>query len=211
MIVRTIEVGALGTNCYVVYNDGETGALKNCVIIDPGDDAKKINNMIISEELNPSAILLTHGHFDHIGAVRELLEKYPGIKVYAGKNENALLQDPELNLTGRIRRPLTINADRLLEGNEVFNEAGMRFKVISTPGHTVGSVCYLAEAENVLFSGDTLFQGSMGRTDFPTGDEERIFESLRMLALLPDETTVYPGHGAKTSIGEEKRHNPFMK
>ena len=205
MIIRQIEVGALGTNCYIAFED--TGK-KSCVIIDPGDDAGKIINVMSELGLIPAAILLTHGHFDHIGAVGGLLERYPQIRVYAGKDENAVLQDPELNLTARIRRPQKVDVDRLLENNEIFEEAGIEFKVILTPGHTMGSVCYLVKSGNVLFSGDTLFRMSMGRTDFPTGNETQIFESLRKLALLPDETVVYTGHGSATTIGEEKRDNP---
>ena len=207
MIIRQIEVGALGTNCYIAFED--TGK-KSCVIIDPGDDAGKIINVMSELGLIPAAILLTHGHFDHIGAVGGLLERYPQIRVYAGKDENAVLQDPELNLTARIRRPQKVDVDRLLENNEIFEEAGIEFKVILTPGHTMGSVCYLVKSGNVLFSGDTLFRMSMGRTDFPTGNETQIFESLRKLALLPDETVVYPGHGPATTIGEEKRDNPYI-
>ncbi len=212
MRIIPVEVGALGTNCYIVFTDNLQAAVsKECVVIDPGDDAKKIIGIMTENCLKPSAILLTHSHFDHIGAVNELSDKYPGVRICAGKAENVLLQDPKLNLTARVGRPLTIEADRLFENNEVFKEAGITFRVIATPGHTMGSVCYLVEAENVLFSGDTLFMMSMGRTDFPTGDESQMFESLRKLAALRDETDVYPGHGGKTSIGEEKRNNPYLQ
>ncbi|MBO4415597.1 MAG: MBL fold metallo-hydrolase [Lachnospiraceae bacterium] len=212
MRIIPIEVGALGTNCYVVYDDTKQDvSRRECVIIDPGDGPKKIGRVLDENGLTPSAILLTHGHFDHIGAVDDLSAVYPGIKIYAGKNEDTVLQDQELNLTARVRRPLTIKADRLLENNEAFEEAGITFRVIATPGHTMGSVCYQVESENVLFSGDTLFMMSMGRTDFPTGDESQIFASLQKLSLLPDETDVYPGHGGKTCIGDEKRNNPYLQ
>lgn len=219
MTIRSVEVGVLGTNCYIVcqnadcalQSDADSTRAGECVIVDPGDDVKKLVFTMNELKVVPTAILLTHGHFDHIGAVAGLREEYPGIRVYAGRDENPLLHDPELNLTMRLRKPIRIDADRLLDDNESFNEAGIDFRTLATPGHTMGSVCYYSEEEKVLFAGDTLFMGSMGRTDFPTGNEAQIFRSLKMLAVLPDDTIVYPGHGPKTSIGEEKRNNPYMQ
>ena len=214
MKVLTLEVGLLQTNCYIVYDDtgcnGSDTADKECVIVDPGDDAGIICGKLKELGLTPSAILLTHGHFDHIGAVDRILGRYSDVKVYAGKAEDELLHDPELNCTARVGRKKTVNADRLIDDGGLFTEAGITFRVLATPGHTAGSVCYYVSEADVLFAGDTLFKGSMGRTDLPTGNEKQIFISLDRLAMLPDETVVYPGHGSKTGIGEEKRYNPFI-
>ena len=204
MHVDLIEVGLLSTNCYIVYEN------QKCVLIDPGADAGMICRRIEELGVTPCAILLTHGHFDHIGAVEAIAGKYPDIKIYAGKDEDALLHDARLNCTERVGRPCTVNADILVEDGQVFTEADIEFRVIKTPGHTLGSVCYFISKEGILFAGDTLFQGSIGRTDLPTGDEAALFRSLGRLKMLPDETIVYSGHGQSTSIGVEKRINPFI-
>ena len=158
----------------------------------------------------PVGILLTHGHFDHIMAADEVRKKY-NIPIYASEKEETTLLNPRVNLSAFGRGNCTLDADVYLKDLEVVEMAGFSVQMIETPGHTVGSCCYYLKDEGVLFSGDTVFQGSVGRTDFPEGSTAAIVRSLhRLLDALPDETEVYPGHDASTTIGYEKRYNPFV-
>ncbi|MCR5767311.1 MAG: MBL fold metallo-hydrolase [Lachnospiraceae bacterium] len=207
MIVRELEVGPLGTNCYIVYS-GENA--DRAAVIDPGDEPEKISRLLMELGLGVEAILLTHGHFDHIGGVSGLLERFGDAKLYACRSEDALLHDPMLNCSAMVRNPHTVNADVLIDDGEIVNVAGVKFRVIATPGHTAGSICFYSEEEKIMFSGDTLFCGSMGRTDLPTGDSGTLAASLRRLKEFPEETVVYPGHGPQTTIGDEKRNNPYL-
>ena len=190
--IKTLVVGMVGTNCYLVY-DHET---KRAAVIDPGDGAGQIANMAVSLGLKPEAILLTHGHFDHIMAAKELKETW-NVPIYACEKEIDVLTD-------------TITPDVTVKEGDELSIAGFTWKVFETPGHTIGSCCYYIEKEEVLFSGDTLFAGSYGRTDFPTGSGRQIAESVRrLLSTLPDDTMVYPGHMDTTTIGFEKKYNPL--
>ena len=199
-------VGNVLTNCYFLKNK-ETGEM---VIIDPGADALKIEQMILKMQGKPVAILLTHGHFDHILAADEIRNKY-NIPIYAAAKEEMTLGDPKINLTSYHFGAYTLKADNYLNDLEVVCLAGFSIQMIETPGHTPGSCCYYLKDEDVLFSGDTVFCGSVGRTDFPKGSTAAIVDSLhRLLEALPDETDVYPGHDASTTIGYEKRYNPFV-
>lgn len=208
--IKTCPVGQIGTNCYLVYRED----LKKAVIVDPGDNGAYLLNRCRELGITPEAIVLTHGHFDHILATKEICRAYAGLKVYAGEKEETLLADPALNLTasfgaGDGGAGIALRADRLVRDNEVLSLAGMSWKVIETPGHTSGSICLWIEDENVLISGDTLFAESLGRTDFPTGSSAEIIRSItERLFVLPDDTMVYPGHGEPTTIGHEKTHNP---
>ena len=205
MELRTCVVGQVMTNCYILKNTETDGI----VIVDPGDAPGKISRVIDALQGKPEGILLTHGHFDHILAVQELCGKY-NIPVYACKEEEALLSDPSLSMA-MSGSGCVIKADRYLVDGETFTVAGFSFQVLHTPGHTAGSCCYYIPEEGVLFSGDTLFCGSVGRTDFPTGSTSEIIQSLyRLLRELPEETKVYPGHESETTIGYEKRYNPFV-
>lgn len=198
--IRKLIVGPVRTNCYIVNTKGN----KDAVIIDPGEDAFLIELKITEWKLNPVAILLTHGHFDHITAVDTLKEKY-GIKVYAHKMEKEILTtDKNLGIMVGADR-IRIDADEYLVENDIVDVAGISFKVIHTPGHTIGSCCYYVEDEKTLFSGDTLFFHSHGRTDFPTGSQSAIIRSIvEKLLVLEDDTKVYPGHEEETTIGSEK-------
>ncbi len=200
-------LGSVYTNCYFLKNK-ETQEL---FIVDPADSAEKIYKKI--EELGavPKAVLLTHGHFDHIQAVEDVRRQY-SIPVYVCKEEQEMLLDPEMNMSGYCgRHSCSIKADVLLEDLQVFQVAGFSVQMIHTPGHTKGSCCYYIEEEGILFSGDTLFYGSVGRTDFPGGSAAEIVRSLHKLVdSLPEETDVYPGHDVATTIGYEKRYNPFV-
>ena len=158
----------------------------------------------------PVAILLTHGHFDHITAVEAVKEKYH-IPVYACRQEEEMLREPVMNMTCHYEKSCSIVPDVFLDDLDVFRTAGFSIQIIHTPGHTKGSCCYYLKDEGVLFSGDTLFCGSGGRTDFPGGSASDIVRSLhKLLDSLPEETEVYPGHDVSTTIGYEKRYNPFV-
>lgn len=198
--IKRLTVGPVMTNCYVVNLKGSEEA----VIVDPGDDAYKIELKLNEWKLKPVAILLTHGHFDHIRAVSKLKEHY-GIKVYALDKEKEILNS-ELNLSRAFGfEMISIEADVYLSDNQMINVAGIDFKVLHTPGHTIGSCCYYAESEKVLFSGDTLFFHSHGRTDFPTGSQSAIIRSITgKLLTLDKDVMVYPGHEEETTIGSER-------
>ena len=193
--VFTLPVGMLQTNCYIAYLEGRG----DCLIVDPGDNAKKIIAFLVSQCLTPAVILLTHGHFDHDGAVKDLALEYD-CPIYMNKKELIL---PSSFPTGR--RVYTHSCG---EG-DALALAGLTVQVLETPGHTPGSVTFLTE--NVMFSGDTLFAGSCGRTDFPCGSWSTMMESLRRLANLPGDYTVYPGHGEPTTLDNERKYNPYLR
>lgn len=209
MYNKSIVVGMVQTNCYVVAGDGSD----TCIVIDPGDDAAGIHALIKESGRKLSAILLTHGHFDHIDAIDELIKLCGGdIHIYASSKEKELLESAGLNCSSAVGNPVTVSADVYVNDEDIINEAGLKFKVIETPGHTSGSVCFYIEDEDVLYSGDTLFEMSVGRTDLPTGNSHALMDSLRnRLLTLPDSVTVYPGHGAQTDIAFEKRNNPWSE
>lgn len=199
-------LGMVYTNCYFLKNK-ETGEL---LLVDPADAPEKIVQKIEEMQAKPVGILLTHGHYDHILAVEDIKEKY-GLKVYACSKEQEMLREPSMNMSGYGGRATSIKPDVLLNDLEVFTAAGFSVQMIHTPGHTPGSCCYYLKDEGVLFSGDTLFYGSVGRTDFPGGSTADIVRSLHKLVdNLPEETEVFPGHDASTTIGYEKRYNPFV-
>lgn len=206
--VKRLVVGIVGTNTYLVY-DEET---KKAVVVDPGDRADLIREASERLKLMPEAILLTHGHFDHIMAVNELKAAWH-VPVYACKKEEEIMGDWEKNLVASYYdTPYTVTADVLVEEGDTFEAAGFVWKVLETPGHTIGSCCYYIEKEKVLFSGDTLFCGSYGRTDLPTGSGRMIIGSVtRLLKELPDDVMVYPGHMDETTIGFEKKNNPLAR
>jgi len=203
--LETLVLGMASTNCYLAKNR-ETGAM---LIIDPAEDADRIARKIAGMAGTPEAILLTHGHFDHIGAASALGTKYQ-IPVCALGQEREILEDPVKNLTFWTGKGYSLRADRYFSDQEEFCAAGFSVRVLHTPGHTVGSTCYYLPEEGVLFSGDTLFRCSAGRTDFPTGSMSDIHHSIHeKLFVLPEETEVFPGHEAATTIGYEKRYNPY--
>ena len=204
MVIRSCVVGKIRTNCYLAMNK-ESNEL---FIVDPGDEADLIVRTIQEMKGKPEGILLTHGHYDHILAVEELKRKFR-IPVIACEAEADTLLHPEKNLSEETS--CSIKPDRLLKDNEEFTLAGAKIRVLHTPGHTKGSCCYYLKDEGVLFSGDTLFCCSVGRTDFPGGNTAEIIHSLhRLISELPEETEVYPGHEMSTTIGYEKRYNPFV-
>ena len=201
--IKTCVLGMVSTNCYIVYRDGEA------VVIDPADNGAYLANRCRELGVIPVAVLLTHGHFDHIMAVEELRNGFSHIPVYAAEGEKTLLGDTSLNLSTSFGHGFTTHADHLLKDGEMLTLLGKIWRVVTTPGHTAGSVCYLIDEEDVLFSGDTLFAESLGRTDFPTGSSSQIIASItEKLFPLRDDIMVYPGHGEPTTIGHEKQYNP---
>ena len=202
MNIKTFEMGYIGTNCYVVSD--EQG---NCAIIDCDGNTTALYNYIDQNNLKPTHILLTHGHFDHIGAVEEVQEKY-GCLVCACEKEIPLLSDPNLNASTMSHRPLSLTPDITVKEGESVAVGNLVFKVMETPGHTEGSICVVIE--NTIFSGDTLFLGSCGRVDFPTGDAKTMMDSLKRLKNLEGDYVVYPGHGPSTTLEYERKTNPFM-
>lgn len=206
MKLKVAVVGMVSTNCYVVANSQNN----EIIVIDPGDDVEVINEHIDRMHGTVKGILLTHGHFDHIMAVNEIAAMHH-VKVYAHSIEKELLADPAINCSQSIGRPYIVELQETLEDNMTFTLAGFRIKVLHTPGHTSGSVCYLFEEEGVLFSGDTVFMESVGRTDLPTGNEGKLLASIQnKLVDLDDNIKVFPGHGPSTSIGYEKENNMYF-
>ena len=204
--VEQLVLGPVSTNCYFALNQ-ET---KELLIIDPADQPEWIFQKVAQMEGTPVAILLTHGHFDHISAAEAVRDRYD-IPVYACPLETEMLWEPSVNMTQYYGRPVSMKADKMPSDLEVFEAAGFKVQMIFTPGHTKGSCCYYFKDEDVLFSGDTLFHGSVGRTDFPGGSSAQIVESLhRLVDALPEDTGGYPGHDTSTTIGYEKRYNPFV-
>ena len=204
--VEQLVLGPVSTNCYFALNQ-ET---KELLIIDPADQPERIFQKVAQMEGTPVAVLLTHGHFDHIFAAEAVRDRYD-IPVYACPLETEMLWEPSVNMTQYYGRPVSMKADKMPSDLEVFEAAGFKVQMIFTPGHTKGSCCYYFKDEDVLFSGDTLFHGSVGRTDFPGGSSAQIVESLhRLVDALPENTVVYPGHDISTTIGYEKRYNPFV-
>jgi hydroxyacylglutathione hydrolase len=203
MRIKTIAVGILDTNCYIISSGAEAW------VIDPGDDALRLLDYCAENELSVRAVLLTHGHADHIGAAADF-----HVPVYIHKLDADCLNDASANLSSFVGAPFVCPADLEVESLEDGMNlilADGNFVVFHTPGHTQGCVCFYCREEGVLFSGDTLFAGSIGRTDLPEGSYDSIINSIRQkLLVLPDETKVYPGHGASTTIGKERLDNPFL-
>ncbi len=205
--IHRIMTPMMGENIYIVYKEGSRS--RECVIIDPGGEADRINAALEKLGLTPTHILITHGHFDHIDAVGELKARW-GCKVYIHEAEAGTLIDPKQNLSGLVGQvSVQAEADAFAIGGGVIEAAGMTIRVIHTPGHSPGSVCYHVEDE--LFTGDLLFYMSVGRSDFPGGDEQTLYASVKRLKPLPPDTRVYPGHGIATTLGYELSNNPFLR
>ncbi|MBS1261312.1 MAG: hypothetical protein MAG453_00633 [Calditrichaeota bacterium] len=206
MDIVTLSVGDLETNGYLV-RDGD-----HAVVIDPGAEPERFVAGLEQWRCEPAAILLTHGHGDHIGAVAEMRERYPDAPVICHPADAPMLTDPELNLGLHFAVPLSVGApDRLIEDGDTVAFGALKLRVIHIPGHTPGHVVFLHDGGHV-FAGDTLFAGSIGRWDFPGGDGRALIDGIREKLLpLPDDTRVYPGHGPATTIGVEKRINPYLQ
>ncbi len=193
----TIQVGGYEVNCSILSKDGKAW------IVDPGQEGARIARLLAEKGLEPEAILLTHAHFDHITGIAELQRLFPELPVYVHPKDVVMFGHPFNQSPGEydsIGVPKNIRDTALLED----------IKVIHTPGHTPGGVCYYISENDLLLSGDTLFAGSIGRTDFPGGSMTQMMESLKKLMELPESTIVIPGHGSHTTIGREKTSNPYI-
>lgn len=202
--IRYYSVGGMGTNCYIVSDkNGRTA------IIDPGGDAKRILDDVKLNNLTVDYILLTHAHFDHIMATQELREATDA-QVCVGAGDAPMLADAQYNLSAMVypTQAVNLSADRLLTDGDAITFGDVTLSVIETPGHTRGSVCYAGDG--VLFSGDTLFAGSIGRTDLPGGDMTVMRKSLMRLCAITEDVVVYPGHGEETTLAFQKAANPYL-
>jgi hydroxyacylglutathione hydrolase len=206
MKIRTLAVGNFAANCYILADEE-----RHALVIDPGDDPDLIERTIRDNRLTVAAYLITHGHMDHVSALAEMERRLPapvGIHpadakwAFGGANQ----MPPWYETPSRPG-----NLQRAFSDNQDWTDFGMHYRVVATPGHTPGCVCFYFPEENVIFTGDTLFAGSVGRTDFPGGDDRALNQSLRRLAELPDDSAVFAGHGPQTTIGHEKKTNPFMR
>lgn len=205
---KQIPLGPLQTNAYVLYNEN-----KEAVIFDPGGEGTKLNRWLKQEEITPIAILLTHAHFDHIGAVDTVRNEW-NIPVYIHEFEQDWLGDPKKNGSAFFLGNEYINvkhADHTIKEEGVLSIGSFTFQVFETPGHSPGSLSFYYDKAEVVFSGDALFMGSIGRTDLPGGNHQQLIQSIKdKLLELPEETIVASGHGPTTTIGQEMNSNPFL-
>ena len=205
MNIHRLVLGELETNCYIVWSQDGQG-----IVIDPADDADSICSFIRDKDITVTAVVLTHAHFDHMLAAGEVCHLLSA-PLYVGRGDQDALSDSHRNLSGWFTPPMEIDltAERCLAEDDTISFGDTTLTVMETPGHTPGCICLLGDG--VVFSGDTLFYGSIGRLDFPGGDSRKMAESLNRLMLLAPETVVYSGHGRETTIGFESRTNPFLQ
>jgi hydroxyacylglutathione hydrolase len=209
MKINRLILGDFETNCYVLRDNS---AASDCVIIDTGLEAGALLEFLEANKLNPAALILTHGHADHIAGVEPVRKKFPSIQVYIHKLDSNMLTSAAANLSILTGVSLTARkADILVDEGDIIEKAGIKLRVLHTPGHTPGGICLYCEKENIVFVGDTLFAGSIGRTDFPNGDMKQLIRGIKSkLFVLSEKTIAYPGHGPETTIGQEKAENPFL-
>lgn len=201
--IRTIP---FDENVYIYYDEQSLDAC----IIDPGGSFEKIREFVNKKNLNIKAVILTHAHADHIGALQEIIDQYKDIEVIAAKREKKILNSPAYNLTINFgMKNTSFEATRYVEDGDTYQIGGKTLKFIVTPGHTSGSMCVF-DGE-IMFTGDTLFEGSIGRTDLPTGSYQEMENSLKKLSQMNEDIIILPGHGEQSSIGQEKKYNPFLR
>ena len=207
MKIERFVLGKVQTNCYLIQNE-ET---KEVLIVDPAVCPDYLLGHIKSKGMIPTAILLTHGHFDHIMGIDGWLAEY-AIPVYLFEKEKEIIENPQSNLSGMVGESYAFSGATYTKEGENLQLAGFEIEVIHTPGHTIGSCSYYFKKEKIVVTGDTLFCREVGRSDLPTGNGAVLEKSIReKLYILPDETVVYPGHDDESSIGYEKTHNPYVR
>ena len=209
MKIDCLILGEYQTNCYVLR---ESSSAKDCLIVDAGLGPGKLIRFLKEQRLNPVAVILTHGHIDHIASVTELREHYPKIRVYIHELDAEMLTQPLHNLSALAGGAFSPEpADTLVQDKNIIEQAGIKLEVLHTPGHTPGGICLYSKDDGIVFTNDSLFAESIGRTDFPGSSMTQLLKSIReKLFTLPDETIVYPGHGPSTTIAYEKAHNQFF-
>lgn len=205
MKIQRFVVGENLENTYLIVDDVKNEA----ILVDPGSDGEKISDYIIKNGFNLKFIILTHAHYDHIGACDHIKSNFK-VPIFAGLGEEVILENCENNLSIHLDKKIELKADRLLNDGERVTFGNLEFEVISTPGHTCGSICLYFSKQSALFSGDTLFYATVGRTDFPTGDTDSLLNSLEKIKKLPIDTKIFPGHGKNTTLEQEKFHNPYL-
>ncbi|MFA5252654.1 MAG: MBL fold metallo-hydrolase [Phycisphaerae bacterium] len=210
MKIDRLILGAYHTNCFVLR---ESEAAKDCLIIDTGLDADELIDFLQQHNLNPAAVVITHGHADHVTGLAALRGRFPRIKVYIHKLDAGMLSGEKDNLASVAGVTFSPeHADFTVEQGDVIEQANIKLDVLHTPGHTQGGICLYSKDAGIIFAGDTLFADSVGRTDMPGGNASQLINSIKQkLCPLPDETIVYPGHGPQTTISQEKAQNPFLK
>ncbi len=210
MKIDCLILGEYQTNCYVLR---DSASAEGCIIIDAGLGAGKLIRFLKERKLNPVAVVLTHGHIDHIAAVTELRAHYPKICVYVHELDAVMLTQPAHNLSALAGGVFSTEpADSLVKDKSIIGQAGIKLEVLHTPGHTLGGICLYAKDEGIVFTNDSLFAESIGRADFPGGSMTQLLKSIReKLFTLPGKTVVYPGHGPSTTIAYEKAHNVFLR
>lgn len=210
MEIRVVVSAAFQQNTYVVWRPER----EDCLVIDPGLDPEAVISSIEKQGLSPAAILNTHGHSDHIGGNESLKKRWPGCPLVIGRNEVEKLSDPRKNLSVMFGANLTSPPpDHTVTDGDVYAAAGFDLQVLEIPGHSAGHVVFRVDGQNpgVVFVGDVIFQGSVGRTDFPDGDFAQLAAGIKTkLFSLPDDTVLLSGHGPATTVGEERRMNPFV-
>lgn len=207
MKITCMPSGPLGVNTYLVVDENT----KEGFIVDPGGYNPKLTKKVTDEGIRIKYIVLTHGHADHISGVNEHLDDFPDAKVVVHTNEKPMLEDPRANQSIMFGSAQTVKGDIFVNDGDELEVGNLKLKFIFTPGHTPGGMCIYVESEDVLFSGDTLFRQSIGRTDFPGGSFRELADAVHTkLFILPDKTVVLPGHMGQTSIGFEKGNNPFV-